>query len=261
MAQCKFYSLITIVSVVAMLGACASRAVTETAAPKFSGEEIAAALKEAEELFAARRDRSKLRAAVETLKRVRDPDKRNFEVEWKFSKYIYFLSKQTDSEEEAENLLKEGMAAGLIASRIAPERPDGHFWYGANLGEQAKRSPVTIGLKSIDDIRETMNKVIAIDPTYQGASAFDALAQIELQTGLFGGKAEKAVEYLQKALEYEKNNAFVQLHLAEAYLAVGKKAEAKKMLEQLLQMKPAPGYEIEYEEASAEAKKILEKRF
>ncbi|CAN5674144.1 hypothetical protein BH20ACI4_BH20ACI4_19310 [soil metagenome] len=261
MTKRKFYSLITIVSAAFLFISCASHAETEEAKPKFSDAEIRQALVKSDELFALREDVLKLREAVETLEKVRDADNRNFEVEWKFSKYNYFLSKQTDSEEEAEKILKAGVTAGIIASRIEPDKPDGHFWYGANLGEQAKRSPVTVGLNSVNDIRETMNKVIAIEPKYQGASAYDALAQIELSTGIIGGKPEKAVEYLEKALAIGADNPYIHLHLAEAYLAVGKKPEAKQQLDYLLQMKPAPGYEVEYKETTEAAKKILERRF
>lgn len=261
MTKSRFYSLITIVFAAFLLVSCAAKAEIETAKPKFSDEEIKTALTKADELFVVREDVSKLREAVQTLSKVRDADQRNFEVEWKFARANYFLSKQTDSEEEAEKFLKDGANAGIIASRIAPEKPDGHFWYGANLGEQARRSPVTVGLKAVADIKDTMNKVIAIDPKYQGASAFDALAQIELQTGMIGGKPEKAIEYLEKALTLENDNTYLHLHLAEAYLAVGKKAEAKKHLDYLLQMKPQTGYAVEYKETTDKAKDILEKRF
>ena len=260
MPNFKFYSLITIIFAAVLLVSCASRAETETATPKFSDEEIRQNLAKADELFMQREDVSKLREAVQTLSKVRDSDRRNFEVEWKFSRNNYFLSKQTESEEEAEKLLKDGANAGIIASRIAPEKPDGHFWYGANLGEQARRNPVTVGLKSVDDIKDTMNKVIAIDPKYQGASAYDALAQIELQTEMIGGKPEKAVEYLEKALQLS-DNTYLHLHLAEAYLAVGKKAEAKKHLDHLLRMKPQKGYAVEYKETTGKARELLEKRF
>ena len=119
---------------------------------------------------------------------------------------------------------------------------------------------MTVGLKSVDDIRETMNKVIAIDPKYQGASAYDALAQIELSSNIIG-EPEKAVQYLEKALELGADNTYIRLHLAEAYLAVGKKPEAKKQLDYLLQMKAQPDYAVEYKETTEAAKKILEKRF
>ncbi len=129
------------------------------------------------------------------------------------------------------------------------------------MGEQAKRSPITVGIKSTGEIRELMNKVIEIQPNYQGASAFDALAQLELATRITGGKAEKAVEYLEKGIEYDKENGYLHLHLAEAYLAVGKDAEAKKKLEYVLKMKMNPEFEIEHIEIQNAAKKMLDSKF
>jgi len=206
-------------------------------------------------------DLSVLRQCSQLLAQARNPDNRNYEVEWKFAKYNYFLGKQTDKEAESEKALKDGAEAGKIASRIAPDKPDGYFWYGANLGEQARRAPLTKGLTSLGDIREAMNKVIEIDPDYQGASAFDALGQLELATRLTGGKAEKAVEYLEKGLELEKENTFIRLHLAEAYLAVNRDAEAKKQIDYLLQMKPDPDHLLEYKESTDRAKELLKTKF
>lgn len=185
-------------------------------------------VKQAEALFAQRADVAKLRDAINAMARGRNPDQRDFEVEWKYAKYNYLFSKQLADEKEADKVLKDGYAAGLIASRIEPNKPAGYFWAGANLGEQARRSPITVGLKSTSEIRELMKKVIEIQPDYQGASAFDAMAQLELATRLTGGKAEKAVEYLEKALQYEKGNGYLYLHPAEAYLAMQKNAEAEK---------------------------------
>jgi tetratricopeptide (TPR) repeat protein len=105
-----------------------------------------------------------------------------------------------------------------------------------------------------------MNRVIEIEPAYQGASAFDVLAQIELSTGLVGGKPEKAVEYLEKAIALEKENTYIRFHLAQAYLAVNRDAEAKKQLDYIIQMKPNPDLP-EYEESLKEAKRLLATRF
>jgi tetratricopeptide (TPR) repeat protein len=182
-------------------------------------------------------------------------------VEWKFAKYNYCLGKQTTDEKESEKAFEYGKQAGRIASRVEPNKPDGHFWYGANLGEQARRSPVTVGIKALDDIRAAMNRVIEIEPRYQGASAFDALAQVELSTtGMMGGKPEKAVEYLEKALELEQNNTYIFLHLAQAYSAVGRKADARRQLDHLLSMKPDPDWIFEYKESIAKAKRMLDSK-
>lgn len=215
----------------------------------------------ADQLFSQRSDIEKLKEAIITIARARNIAKRNFESEWKFAKYNYFLSKQITDKKEIEKLLEDGYEAGIIAAKLEPNKPDGYFWAGACLGEQARKNPLTMGIKSTDEIRQLMNKVIELQPDYQKASAFDALAQLELATRLLGGSPQKAIEYLEKALEYDKENGYIYLHLGEAYLAANKNSEAKKQLEFVLKMKPIPEYQTEHLEITEKAKKILETKF
>lgn len=257
----SFYILVTIVLTLCLQFACASKARVESETIPAISQPIPEVIQKAEGLFKQRSDISNLREAVKVLASARTADSRSFEVEWKFSKFNYFLGKQATDEKESNAAFEKGKEAGLIASRMEPAKPDGYFWYGANLGELARRSPVTVGLKSVGDIQGAMNKVIELDPGYQTASAYDALAQIELNTTMTGGKAEKAVELLEKGIEIEKNNTNLRLHLAEAYLAVNKDAEARKQLDILLQMKPNPDYVPEYNEDVSNAKRLLETRF
>lgn len=257
-----FYRFITIAAILFCFSGCAMRADSEPIAPAPDAAKVKESVAAADALFRERENVDKLREAVKLLSSLRNPEVRDYEVEWKFAKFSYFLGRQTTVESEREPIFLEGEKAGRIASRMETEKPDGHFWYAANLGERAKISPVTVGVKSVDDIREAMNKVIAVDPTYQSASAFDALAQIELQTaGMLGGKPEKAVELVEKGLAIEKNNSYLYLRLGEALLATGKKAEAKKNLEQVLKMTPNPEYLIEFNETADKAKKLLETKF
>jgi tetratricopeptide (TPR) repeat protein len=257
MIRKHIYSFITIGLLVFLLDSCAKKVETENVAPPADAAKISETLTKWQ-----REDVAKLREAVKSLAAVRNPDQRNFEIEWKFSKFNYFLGKQSEDEKEKEKAFEDGVQAGKIASRVEPNKPDGYFWYAANLGEQSKASPVTVGVKSIDEIKEAMNKVIEIDPKYQNASAYDGLAQVELSTaGLMGGKPEKAVELLETALKIEDDNSYLHLHLAEAYLAVGKKEEAKKHIDFILKMKPNPEYLPEYKETSEKAKKLLETKF
>jgi tetratricopeptide (TPR) repeat protein len=256
----NLYILITIVITLYPLAACKSSggAVPQPeTAPKLP---ISETLAQAADLFAQRKDIAKLREAVDLVAKLREPDNRSFEVEWTFAKYNYFLGKAAQEEAEKEKIFEDGKKAGQIASRLRPDQPEGYFWYGANLGELSKISPITVGLKSIDDIREAMNKVIELQPGYQGASAYDALAQIEL-TPVVGGKAEKAVEYLEKGIEIEPTNSNMHLHLAQAYLKVDKKAKAKEQLEYVITMKPDSRYLPEHEVTLAAAKKLLASRF
>ncbi len=128
----------------------------ETRAGPVDKTTIGPAIIQSDLLFAERADIEKLMQAVELLGKTRDPSERSYDVEWKFSKYSYFLGKATENENEANKIFETGKSAGQIASRIHPDRPDGFFWYAANLGELSRISTVTVGLRSIDDVREAM---------------------------------------------------------------------------------------------------------
>ena len=257
----NLYILITIVITWWALVACTKDRAATGPIEKVKPEAIQQALVEAENLFKQREDLDKLRAAIKTITTVRDADNRNFQVEWTCAKYNYFLGKFSKDEDEAENALEQGQDAGKIASRVDPQKPDGHFWYAANLGELSKRSPITVGLSSVDEIKEAMNKVIELKPDYQGASAYDALAQVELATRLKGGDAQKAVDFLEKGLQLAPENTNIRLHLGEAYLAVKRDGDARKQLDYILQMKPNPEYVPEYRECVDKAKKLIQTNF
>ena len=153
-----------------------------------------------EELYRRREDLGKLRAGLALVKRARNSDPNNFEANWKLAKFNYYLGDKSTDDKEREKAFKEGIDAGRTASRIAPERPDGYFWTGANLGGRAKKNPITDGLGSIGEIRQVMNKVIEIQPDYQGATAYDVLAQVELGTRMTGGQCGKISRILGKSL-------------------------------------------------------------
>jgi len=255
------YILITIVITLCLLEGCSSLGSDEIGATAPKTPPSAETIARADQLFNQRQDLSKLREAIGVLRQVRMDNLRTYEVEWKYARCNYFLARHTDDDKEREKAFEDGKAAAQIARQLDPTKPDGHFWYGANLGEQANRSPLMIGLKSVDEIRSAMNKVVELKPDYELASAYDALGAIEIQTRLVGGKPEKAVEYLEKALALEKNNGDIRIHLAEAYLALKKDAEAKKLLESVMQIDPHKEYMPEYQEQVEKAKTLLRTKF
>lgn len=257
----KVYISLTIVITLCLLAACDSVESTADVAlqPPDAGV-VSGAVAEAETLFKQREDLGKLREAIATLTKVRTGYKRVFEIEWRIASYNYFLGKQSTDKKEAKTAFSDGRDAGETAAKIDGNRPEGHFWYGANLGELARMDTLS-GLKLIGEIRASMNRVLEIDPAYQKCSAYDALAQVELETRFTGGSAEKAAELLEKALAIERRNASLHLHLASAYLNLKRESDARRHLEAILQMTPDPEYVIEYRESLSEAKKLLASRF
>lgn len=258
----KHYNFLAIVITLCLLSACSKRVESHSAELNGSSTVISDSLRKAEGLFAERSDITKLRTAVNTLGMARNPDQRNYEVEWKFAKYSYFLGKVEPLEKDAITVFEKGRDAGKIASRVDPGKADGHFWYGANLGELGRISPVTVGIKSVDDIREAMTAAVAIEPNYQNGSAYDGLGQLEMATRtLKGGTIVKAIEYYEKGLEISPDNANLRLHLAEAYLAAKKDADAKKQLNALFALTPNPAYAVEHKVAIEKGKALMSENF
>ena len=257
----QVYILITIVITMCLQTGCGTGLATKNTGERPPKYPIAEVLAQTDRLFASREDIEKLKEARRLVNQIREPDDRNFEVEWRFAKYSLFLGEKLTDDDQRQKVFEEGRDAGKMAFRMRADQPDGYFWYGANLAELARMSPVTVGYTSVDNIRDAMNTVINIQPGYQGASAYDILAQIELNTRLFGGKASKAAEYLEKALEIAKNNSNIRLHLAQAYLDIDKVELAKQQLQYILKMEPDPDFTPEHKANVAEAKRLLATRF
>jgi tetratricopeptide (TPR) repeat protein len=146
--------------------------------------------------------------------------------------------------------------------RNGPNRPEGHFWLGANLGGRARLQGPLYALASVPDIRREMEEVIRVDEGFQAGSAYLALGQIDLELPeIMGGNRERAVETLEKGLQFGENNAMLRLRLAEAYLDVKRTEDARKQLNAIFKLKPSPDYLPEYKQAEAAARTLLEKRF
>jgi tetratricopeptide (TPR) repeat protein len=204
---------------------------------------------------------AKTRESISLLKRARALENDNFEIAWRLAQANYFLGKHSTDAKESEKSFTEGINAARAAIRINPNKADGHFWLGANLGGEAEKSPFTKGVTAVGGIREAMQKVVEIQPDYMGASAYDALAQVELKGRIAGAGPEKALEYLEKCMAIDKTNPYANLHLAETFLALDRKAEAKKQIDILLKMKPHPDFQPEHNDAIRQAKRLLETKF
>jgi tetratricopeptide (TPR) repeat protein len=213
-----------------------------------------AGIARAEALYSERADLAKARQALALLRQARTADYGNYEAAWKLARVAYYLG--THSKSESEELFREGIAAGKIAIQLQENRPEGHFWLGANYGGSAEVSTLA-SLANIEDIRREMEAVIRIDEGFQGASAYMALGQVYLQAPkVLGGDTEKALGYLTKGVRLAPDNALMRLRLAEAYHEAGRDAEARREIEKLLSMKPNPDYLPEHRDAVEGAGKL-----
>ena len=215
-------------------------------------------LESADRLYEQRDDLLQLRRGIVALRQALIKDPGSYEAAWKLSKFNYYLATHTADSKERDDAFRAGIDAGKRAVLLENNKPDGHFWLGANYGGAAEQSAIQ-GLATVSDIRNEMNTVLRLDQAYQNGSAYMVLGLVYLNApGFLGGDPQKAVEEMQKGLPFGEPNAFLHLHLAEAYAKVGREADARSEIKKILVMDPDPNYLPEYKEASKDAQKLLD---
>ncbi len=254
----NFWLFVVLLTLPIMAGAC-QKPSSQANIPSAPVRSAANVVAEADQLYAGRADLTKVREALVALRQAQADDSTNYDLAWRLAKFNYYLGAHTTESSEKEKSFHDGIEAGKLAVKLQEGKPDGHFWLGANYGGSAKLS-VLAGLSDFEDIKREMETVLKLDEKYQSGSAYMALGQLYLEAPrILGGDAQKAVDYLEKGVRIGPENALMRWHLAAAYAQVHRDAEARKEIDYLLAMKPAAGYEPEYEEAVAEVRKLQEK--
>lgn len=230
-------------------------------APPPAPVDVSGQIAEAERLYARRGESPEhVNEAVGILKQARTSDYENYEILWKLSKYNHFLGKHAEGKERKEAAFDEGIQAGELAISLAPDRPEGHFWLGANRNGRAHLKGPLYAMASVDEVRREMETVLRLDEGYRNGSAYMELATIDLELpGVLGGDSERAVELLERGYEHGKENALYRLRLAEAYYALKRKDDARREAEAVLKMKAHPDYLFEHKTAVAGARRLLAK--
>lgn len=216
----------------------------------------AEALAEADQLYAERADLMKVRQGLIALRQGAAENPTNYELAWRVAKFNYYLGNHTSEETEQEKAFHDGIEAGKLAVQLNNDRPEGHFWLGANYGGNAEISTLA-GLAEIEDIKREMEAVLKIDESFQAGSAYLALGQVYLKAPrILGGDVRKAIEYFEKGLKFGPNNGLLRLRLAQAYAEAHRNEDARRELKTLFEMTPSPGYEPEYNDAVKEGREL-----
>jgi tetratricopeptide (TPR) repeat protein len=255
---CRGVVLLWLVASACLAASCSrGRAKQEAPADAVDVRELIA---QADKYYAARASIENAREAVAVMRRARMGDYSSYEAAWKLSSYDYYLGEHESDEKARLDAYREGIAAGEAAVRLAPDKPDGHFWLGANRGGRAQVQGPLYALSDVPDIRREMETVIKLDEGYQDGSAYLALGEIDLDLPeLMGGDRKRAVEELEKGLRFGGDNALLRLRLAEAYYEVKRRDDARAQAQAILKMKPDPDYMPEYQQAADGARQLLKK--
>jgi tetratricopeptide (TPR) repeat protein len=253
----KTFILLAIILVASLGFGCRKAASEAPTAPM--DRPLAELIAEADQLYTQRADLVKARQGLIVLREAMSNNPTDYEVAWRMAKFNYYVGTHLSDATEKEKAFHEGIEAGKLAVKFNDNRPEGHFWLGANYGGNAEISTLA-GLSDIEDIKREMETVLKLDQSYEGGSAYMALGQTYMKAPrIFGGDLAKAIEYLEKGIKVGPNNALMRLRLAQAYADAHRNEEARKQIEILMGITPTPGYEPEYNDAVKGARELQEK--
>jgi len=193
-----------------------------------------ASASEADRLYAARGAGTEARRAADLWSSALERNEQDFESAWKLARACYWLGSHLKGD-ELRRQFERGMTAAQAAIRIAPNKPDGHFWLAANMAGLAESQGMRAGLHYRTPIRESLEKVLQIDPGYQQGSADRALGRWYFKVpGLFGGSKKESEAHLRKSLTYNPQSTASWYFLAETLIALDRQSEARAALQKVI---------------------------
>ena len=184
---------------------------------------------------------------------------KDFESAWKLARTCYWLGGHV-AEDTRRAQYERGIDAGRQASVLQSARPEGYFWMAANMGAMAESFGLRAGIKYRTPVRKALETVLMLDPGFQQGSADRALGRWYLKVPrLFGGSKDESVEHLKRSLTYDQASTASHYFLAETYLEMDRRDEARQEAQKVLDLPVNPNWVPEDREFKQKAKTLLER--
>jgi len=184
-----------------------------------------------DELYRQREDLASAKRAAAVWSETAGDD---FASAWKLARAEYWIGGHAP-QGERRAAFERGVSAGETAARLKPDRPEGHYWLAADMGALAESFGLAQGLKYRSRIKSELERVVAIDATWEQASAVTALGRwYYLVPRLFGGSRAKADEHFRRTLDQFPRSVTALFFLAESLTAQQQSAEARQLLQRVV---------------------------
>ncbi len=242
-------------SLPAVLRAAEAPAPLPSAVPSAGADTVTAEwLAQADRHYAGRADLAEVRTAQQLLTEAVAVNPENFDAWWRLARCDWWLGDHVPKAERAA-WFEKGQVAAEQAIRLRPDRVEGHYWQGVNLGRLGEERGIFNSLFMVDPIAKAMEATLEIDP--QHAKALYVLSALYRKAPgwpLSRGDMQKSLAYARQAVENGPEFVITHVGLAETLMALNQKEEAKRELELALEL-PGPADE---QPETAEDKKTAE---
>ena len=215
--------------------------------------------KDPDKLYADREQLSSARQAADIWEGRLTANQKDFESAWKLARAAYWLGGHVPADEQRQQF-ERGIKAATSAAELDPKRPEGHFWLAADMGAMAEGFGLRNGIRYRSPIRQELETVLKLDPSYQQGSADRALGRWYFRVPrLFGGSKDKAIEHLKQSLTHAPQSTATHFFLAETYLDMDKKDDARREAQIVLDAPLHPDWTPEDREFKQKAKELLQR--
>jgi tetratricopeptide (TPR) repeat protein len=215
--------------------------------------------KDPDKLYADREQLSSARQAADIWEARLTANAKDFESAWKLARAGYWLGGHVPADEQRQQF-ERGIKAATRATELEPNRPEGHFWLAADMGAMAEGFGLRNGIRYRGPIKKELETVLMLDPSFQQGSADRALGRWYFRVPrLFGGSRDKAIEHLKQSLTHAPQSTATHFFLAETYLDMDKKDDARREAQIVLDAPLHPDWTPEDREFKQKAKDLLQK--
>ena len=211
----------------------------------------------ADRLYDAREQLANVHTLVRYLEEAENTSE--FEVAWRLGRALFFLGQEAQTEEEARSYYARAVLVCNGASRVRPERVEGHFWLGVNLALLARvETPFNALLEALR-ARRSLMRAVRIDPGYHAAGPLRVLARLQHRLPrLLGGSTARALRNFERAIAIAPQNTVTRYYLAEMMLENGDETRARVELEALMKAPRDPSWRFESTRDRENARRMLD---
>jgi len=216
--------------------------------------------KEADQLYKERANVENLKKAISIVEEYFKKNPKSYDAAWRLSMFYFSLGDKVSKGQKVK-IYDKAVKYGKEAVKLNDKGVEGHFWLGASYGKYGESRGVMKSLFLVKPIKKEMKRVLELDETYECAGVYRVLGRLYFKVpGLFGGSKSKSLKYLLKEKEMCPSNPLGRYYLADTLRKKGKKKEAIKELEWILNLKEVdPRWAPEFENVLKDAKKLYNK--
>lgn len=226
-------------------------------APEVSTAPVAASssdFAEEDRLYFHRHRPGNLEKAIELLK-ARAAAEEEAAVLWRLARALVRMGERPKDRAKRLEYFKEAERLSQRAVELAPKDAQAHFSLGLSYGRRGETQGMMSSLFLVKPIRREMETAIALDPSHAGAH--HVLGEmLRRLPRVAGGSKKEALRHLEEAVRLRPDRTAAYTDLAQAYLDLGRKEEAKKVLERLLTIQENDD-PAELEDHKADAREML----